>query len=77
MLTAPSEEWGSFPALGSHSAMEILLLCGIDHGLLHSLEHSEAAAASLALAWLEIRRGQLQSAADGDKASLRVTSSSW
>lgn len=37
MLTALSKEEESFPVPGSHSAMELPLLCGVNHGRLHLL----------------------------------------
>lgn len=77
VCVAPSKECDSFRVLGFNSALEVLLLCEVDCALLPSLEHSEAPAASLAFAQLKVRRGQLPSSADRDKASLRVTSPSW
>lgn len=69
--TVLPKERGFFPALGFPSAMEILLLYRVDYDLLHLLS------ASLSFAQVKVRRGQLPSTADNDKASLRVTSPSW
>lgn len=38
-----------FPCLGSHSAMEILLLWGVDHSLLYSLSAARLLLHSLPL----------------------------